>query len=69
MPLMKVLETERLVLRRLSSDDAEFILELLNQPSFLHTSGIRELEPPRTQFVTFKLARSRATNALALGCI
>jgi len=39
MPLMKVLETERLVLRRLSSDDAEFILELLNQPSFLRYIG------------------------------
>jgi RimJ/RimL family protein N-acetyltransferase len=39
MPLMKILETERLVLRRLSSDDAEFILELLNQPSFLRYIG------------------------------
>src|SRR6266508_131068 len=36
---MKILETARLVLRRLSSDDAEFILELLNQPSFLRYIG------------------------------
>lgn len=37
---MKILETERLVLRRLSpDDDAEFILELLNQPSFLRYIG------------------------------
>jgi RimJ/RimL family protein N-acetyltransferase len=36
---MKILETERLVLRRLSSNDAEFILELLNQPSFLRYIG------------------------------
>ena len=36
---MTVLETERLVLRRLCSDDAEFILELLNQPSFLRYIG------------------------------
>ena len=36
---MKILETERLLLRRLSSDDAEFILELLNQPSFLRYIG------------------------------
>jgi RimJ/RimL family protein N-acetyltransferase len=36
---MTVLETERLVLRRLSADDAEFILELLNQPSFLQYIG------------------------------
>jgi RimJ/RimL family protein N-acetyltransferase len=34
-----VLETERLVLRRLSADDAEFILQLLNQPSFLQYIG------------------------------
>lgn len=36
---MKILETDRLVLRRVSSDDAEFILELLNQPSFLRYIG------------------------------
>jgi ribosomal-protein-alanine N-acetyltransferase len=36
---MKILETERLVLRRLSSDDAQFILDLLNQPSFLRYIG------------------------------
>ena len=36
---MTVLETERLVLRRLCADDAEFILELLNQPSFLRYIG------------------------------
>ena len=39
MPLMKILETERLVLRHVSPDDAEFILELLNQPSFLRYIG------------------------------
>lgn len=36
---MTVLETERLVLRRLSVDDAAFILELLNEPSFLRYIG------------------------------
>ena len=44
---MTVLETERLVLRRLSADDAEFILELLNQPSFLRyigDKGVRNTE-------------------------
>jgi len=34
-----VLETERLILRHLSIDDAEFILELLNEPSFLRYIG------------------------------
>ena len=36
---MTVLETERLILRRLSADDAEFILALLNEPSFLRYIG------------------------------
>ncbi len=34
-----VLETERLVLRRLTTDDAPFILELLNDPAFLRYIG------------------------------
>jgi RimJ/RimL family protein N-acetyltransferase len=34
-----VLETERLVLRRLTADDAAFILELLNDPAFLRYIG------------------------------
>lgn len=36
---MVVLETARLALRRLSTDDADFILELLNQSSFLRYIG------------------------------
>ncbi len=38
---MIVLETERLVLRWLSVDDADFILNLLNQPSFVRYIGDR----------------------------
>jgi RimJ/RimL family protein N-acetyltransferase len=41
--LLTVVETERLVLRRFSTDDAEFILELLNQPSFLRYIGDKEV--------------------------
>lgn len=44
---MTVLETKRLILRRLCADDAEFILELLNQPSFLRyigDKGVRNTE-------------------------
>jgi len=47
---MYVLETERLTLRRLSLDDAAFILELLNDPSFLRfigDKGVRNLEDAR----------------------
>lgn len=36
---MTIVETERLVIRKLSTDDAEFIVELLNQPSFLRYIG------------------------------
>ena len=36
---MLVLETERLALHRLSTGDAAFILELLNEPSFLRYIG------------------------------
>ncbi len=36
---MAVIETERLVLRRLTIHDARFILELLNDPAFLRYIG------------------------------
>lgn len=38
---MHVIETERLALRRLSEADAPFILDLLNQPSFIANIGDR----------------------------
>lgn len=47
---MKVLETERLTLRWLIADDAVFILDLLNQPSFLKfigDKGVRTLDDAR----------------------
>jgi RimJ/RimL family protein N-acetyltransferase len=47
---MIVLETERLSLRRLSTGDAEFVLELLNEPSFLRyigDKGVRNLDDAR----------------------
>ena len=36
---MNVLETERLNLRQIATGDAEFVLELLNEPSFLLNIG------------------------------
>jgi RimJ/RimL family protein N-acetyltransferase len=45
-----VLETDRLILRRLSADDAEFILGLLNDPSWLQSigdRGVRTLDDAR----------------------
>lgn len=47
---MIVLETERLVLRRLTLNDAPFIVELLNEPSFLRfigDRGVRDLQTAR----------------------
>lgn len=47
---MKVLETDRLILRWLSPEDAEFILGLLNEPSwlrFIGDKGVRTVEDAR----------------------
>jgi RimJ/RimL family protein N-acetyltransferase len=47
---LKVLETDRLILRRLSTDDAEFILELVNDPAFIRfigDRGVRTLDDAR----------------------
>jgi [ribosomal protein S5]-alanine N-acetyltransferase len=47
---VNIIETERLKLRRLTTDDAEFILELLNEPSFIRNignKGVRTIEGAR----------------------
>lgn len=47
---MKVLETDRLILRCVSLEDAEFVLGLLNEPSwlrFIGDKGVRTLEDAR----------------------
>ena len=47
---LKVLETDRLILRWVSLEDAEFILGLLNEPSwlqFIGDKGVRTLEDAR----------------------
>ena len=38
---MKVLETGRLILRQFTGDDAPFILQLVNEPSFIQNIGDR----------------------------
>ena len=48
---MVVFETERLLIRKLNIDDADFMLDLLNQPSFHHfigDRGVRTTEDART---------------------
>lgn len=47
---MVIIETERLILCHLAADDAEFILELLNQPSFIRyigDKGVRTFDDAR----------------------
>ncbi|MGE5624182.1 MAG: GNAT family N-acetyltransferase [Bacillota bacterium] len=47
---MQVLETERLILRRLELNDAAFVLELATEPAwlrFIGDRGIRDLETAR----------------------
>jgi len=43
---IKVLETERLILRHLHADDAPFILELLNDPAWLRYIGDKGVRTP-----------------------
>jgi len=40
---VKILETERAILREVTENDAEFILDLLNQPSFIRYIGDRNV--------------------------
>jgi RimJ/RimL family protein N-acetyltransferase len=54
-----VLETRRLILRRLEPGDAEFILALLNDPSFLRyigDKGVRSLDDAREYIRTGPMA-------------
>jgi len=47
---VKILETDRLLLRRLSLEDAGFILGLLNEPSYVHfigDKGVRTINDAR----------------------
>lgn len=40
---MTILETERLILRQFTTDDAGFILKLLNEPSWIQNIGDRHI--------------------------
>jgi ribosomal-protein-alanine N-acetyltransferase len=47
---VKILDTRRLTLRRMALEDAEFILELLNEPAFIQNIGdkrVRTLDDAR----------------------
>ena len=68
---MTVLETERLSLRRLTVDDAEFILALLNEPSFLRYIGdkkVRNLDDAR-QYILNGPVGSYERHGFGLKCV
>ena len=51
---MKILETERLVLRHFTVDDSAFILRLVNEPSWLQyigDRGVRTLDDARSYLI------------------
>lgn len=66
---MKILETERLALRQISETrDAEFILNLLNQPSFIKYIGdrqVRNLEQAR-EYIAGRFIASYEKNGFGL---
>lgn len=60
---MQALETERLLLRPLTTDDAPFILTLLNEPSFLRFIGdkkVRNLDDARQYLLNGPIASYNA---------
>jgi RimJ/RimL family protein N-acetyltransferase len=56
---VKILETERLLLRRMTVEDAEFILELLNEAAFIRNigdKGVRTIEDARLYILSGPVA-------------
>ena len=65
---MQILETERLILREIVEDDAEFVLDLLNQPSFIKyigDRGVRNVEQAR-EFIESRYRQSYRDNGYGL---
>lgn len=65
---VKILETERLVLREVESCDADFILDLLNQPSFkkyIGDRGVRTVEQAR-EYIATRYTNSYQENGFGL---
>ena len=57
--MLKILETERLILREMNLDDDEFIFELVNGPAFIRNigdKGVRTLEDARDYILTGPVA-------------
>ncbi len=65
---VKILETERLLLREVEPDDAGFVLDLLNQPSFkkyIGDRGVRTVEQAR-EYIATRFTKSYEENGFGL---
>lgn len=65
---MKILETERLILSEVTEKDAEFMLDLLNQPSFIKYIGdrnVRTIEEAK-DFIKTRYRKSYDDNGYGL---
>lgn len=65
---MKIIETERLALREIIESDAEFILEILNEPGWIQNigdRGVRTLEAAR-RYIVDRLVAGYEQNGFGL---
>lgn len=65
---MEILETDRLLLRPMTVEDAEFMLELLNDPSFIRNIGDRKVRTREgaSAYITDGPVASYARNGFGL---
>ena len=68
---MIVLETERLILRPLTTADSQFILTLLNEPSFLRYIGDKKVRTPEdaAQYILNGPVASYERHGFGLGMV
>lgn len=68
---MKILETGRLLIRQLTVEDADFVLELLNDPSFIQNIGDRNVRTTEAAqaYVLNGPAASYARNGFGLSLV
>jgi RimJ/RimL family protein N-acetyltransferase len=66
--MVRILETKRLILRETSVDDAEFMLDLLNQPSFIKYIGDRNVRTidESKEFIETRYRQSYRDNGFGL---
>lgn len=68
---MKILETDRTILREVADADAAFILDLLNQPSFIKFIGdrnVRTFEQAR-EYIESRFTQSYKTHGFGMWAI